>query len=148
MRPRMNWRHQYDEDSEILAQLDTVIVNEEPSLTNQHFRKDADINEIMRRFGVTDGAVPPAAMDPQHFGDFTDAVDFREALDRTRAAQQTFDALPASLRNRFGNDPVDLWRFVNDPKNWDEAVTLGLLKREPAPPSTPTTEPSAPPAST
>lgn len=144
---RFAWRHQYDiQEDEYHGDLARV-ENHEPSQTNQHFAKDADINVIMDRFGVTDGAIPPAALDPSHFGDFTDAVDFRDALDRTRIAKERFDALPANLRQRFGNSPLQLWQFVNDPDNLEEAVTLGLLKKEATPPSPPK-ELSTPPAST
>lgn len=140
----IDWRHQYDPVvDEFWGDL-AVTRNDEPSLTNQHFAKDADLNEIVRRFGVTDGSIPPAALDPAYFGDFSDAVDFKDALDRTRIAAERFDALPADLRQRFGNSPLQLWQFVNDPRNVDEAIKLGLLKREepPAPPK-PLSEPPA-----
>lgn len=149
MRPAIiTYRHQYDMASEEDAQLETVAINDDPSLTEQHHAKDADLNEILRRFGVTDGAIPPSAMDPRHFGDFTDAVDFREALDRTRIAAERFNALPADIRNRFANSPVLLWQFVNDPRNHEEAVRLGLLKKTMAPREGATETLSEPPAST
>ena len=134
------WRHQYD-DARDQQEGDAVrTVNNEPSLTEQHHAKDADINEIMRRFGVTDGAIPPAAPDPRYYGDFSDVPDFRQALDNTREALARFEALPAAIRNRFSNDPVELYRFVMNPANADEAVTLGLLKKE-EPIRTPVTDP-------
>lgn len=136
MAPRIKYRKQYDDAEEAAAELRTKTINNDPSLTQQHFTLDADINEIMRRFGVTDGAIPPVALDPSFFGDFSNVPDFREALDTTRDALERFNALPAPIRNRFSNDPVALWAWVNDPANHDEAVKLGLLKRRepPAPP--------------
>lgn len=132
---RFDWRHQYDSVDEAYHGELTAVTNDEPSLTQQHHTKDADINEIMRRFGVTDGALPPVALDPSFFGDFTDAPDFRQALDSTREAAERFNALPAELRSRFDNDPVKLWGFVTDPANFDKAVELGLLHREAQPPA-------------
>lgn len=99
--------------------------------TQQHHAKSADLNEIVRRYGITNQNVPLAAADPTYYGDFSDVPDFREALDRTRAAQDHFESLPSELRNRFANDPVRLFGFVMDPKNAEEAVKLGLLKRQP-----------------
>ena len=139
MTARFKWRQQYHIEDEVAHGDKTIVYNDDPSLTQQHFKDDVDINVMVKRFGIGDGAIPPAALNPRHFGDFTDAVDFREALDRTRAAQEHFDALPADLRDRFRNDPVRLFNWINDPKNDDEAVALGLLKRQ---------EPPAPPAPT
>lgn len=115
----------------------------EPSLTQQHFAKDADLNTIVKRYGITDGAIPPAALNPEYFGDFTDAVDFREHLDRVKNAEDRFNALPADLRAQFGNDMVQLHDWVMNPANAEEAVTLGLLqKQEKLPPPTPTRDPT------
>lgn len=136
---RFTWRTQYDLDEEIEAELTTQTVNEEPSLTQQQFAEDADLNVIMKRYGVTDGAIPPGALDPRYFGDFTDAPDFRQALDTVRDANEKFQALPADIRNRFLNRPDLLWAWVNDPANQEEAVRIGLLsKQAPVAKETPT----------
>lgn len=145
---RFQWRHHYDPIRDALERANTDIQFTEPSKTIQSFTQDVDINVMMKRFGVTDGALPPAALDPKYFGDFSDVPDFRSALEHTRDAQARFDALPASLRQRFGNDPLTLWQFVNNADNHDEAVKLGLLKRatspQPAVPQTPTGPTSEP----
>lgn len=140
---RFKWRHQYDDAADEAERCNTRIHCCDESKTQQHFTVDADINELVRRFGITDGAIPPAAQDPSHYGDFSDAPTFRQALDQTKDAQDRFNALPANLRNRFGNDPVELWRFVNNPDNAEESVTLGLLKKTPVAP-----QPAAAPAVT
>lgn len=142
MNTRFNWRHQYDEERDEAEGDIAITYFDDPSLTQQHFAKDADINEIMRRFGVKDGSLLPAydksVMDPRYFGDFSDAFDFREAWDNVRDAEHRFMQLPADLRNRFANDPVQLYQWVSDPRNLDEAVKLGLLtKPTPAPAPTP-----------
>lgn len=138
---RFTWRHQYDDAADAVQRANTDIGDLGPSMTQQHFAKDADLNEIVRRFGIAEGAIPPVPIDPQYYGDFTDVPDFRQALDNTREAIQRFDALPATLRNRFNNDPVALWDFVTNPANTDEAITLGLLRKTatdaPAPPVLP-----------
>lgn len=143
MPSRFNWRQQYQDNARETAEgAAAAIPNNEPSLTQQHFAKDADLNEIIKRFGITDGAIPPAVADARFFGDFSDVPDFRTALDQTREALEHFNALPANIRNRFNNDPVRLFAFVSDPANGEEAVKIGLLTKD-QPPKPPT--PPAPP---
>lgn len=136
---RNDWRHQYDEDRDAYEQALTDITPVGPTLTQAHFAKDADINEIVKRFGVKDGSIPPLALDPRFFGNFEGVPDFRQALDNIREANDRFALLPAATRARFNNDPLELWAFVNNPLNEDEAVRLELLKREAAPPVPPIT---------
>lgn len=127
----ITWRHQYDEAADKRERDATAIdFTDVPSLTQQHFTEDADLNRTMARFGVTDGALPPVAHDPRLFGDFTDAVDLQTSLQRIRDAWNMFDSLPASLRTRFENDPTKLYEWVNDPANTQEAVQLKILSQE------------------
>lgn len=139
---RFEWRNQYDEDRDTIEGDLALTVNLDPPLTQQHFKESADLNEIVRRFGIHDGAINTAQIDPAYFGDFSSVPDFREALEQTRLAQEHFDALPAELRNRFHNDPVLLYEFVTNAANEEEAVKLGLLARMVNPPiPTPPAEP-------
>lgn len=130
----IKWRHQFDDDTDReLRELTDVFCLDE-SKTVQSFAQDCDINVLVKRFGITDGAVPPVALDPRFFGDFSDALDFRESWDAVRVAEERFGQLPAELRERFGNDPLRLWDFVNNPQNEEKAIELGLLaKSQPVP---------------
>lgn len=130
MASRFTWRHQYDDAADAVERANTDIGDLGPSLTQQHFAKDADINEIVHRFGIGDGSIPPAPNDPRFYADFTNVVDLRSALDRTIEAVVAFDLLPARLRSRFNNNAAELYEFVTDPANESEAVRLGLLKRQ------------------
>lgn len=141
MANRFIWRKQYDDTADALVRRATATVNLEPALTQQHHAESADLNVIVARFGLKDISIPPAAADPAFYGDFSDVPDFRQALDNTRDAINRFNALPASIRNRFNNDPIELYTFVTDETNVEEAVKLGLLTRENIP------EPVRPPPS-
>lgn len=127
------WRHQYDEA------VDTAIGNAaaqtftEESLTQQHFTRDADLNTIVKRYGISDGAIPPAALDGRYYGDFSNVYEFRDILDHAREAMNKFNKLPADLRAQFNNDPAVLHDWVMDPVNAAEAVELGLLAKTPTP---------------
>ncbi len=98
----------------------------EPTLAQQSFKEDSDINVILERFNIT-GELPSSAREPQ-YGDFLDTpVDYKQALDVVMSAQSAFNALPARLRTRFDNDAAKFVDFVSDDKNRDEAYELGLL---------------------
>lgn len=139
MDTRHIWRHQYDEVADLLVREATAISFADPSLTQQHFARDADLNTIIKRYGITDGAIPPAALDPKYFGDFTDEADFRDHLERIRNAENRFNALPANIRGMFDNDMIFMHDWVTAPENAEEAVKLGLLQKQSVtPPATPT----------
>lgn len=96
------------------------------SLTQQHQAEEADINTIVRRFGVT-GHLPESAR-PVFFGDFDDVFDFQSAQNAVIAADRAFMALPADLRARFANDPQKFVEFCSDEANVEELRKLGLAK--------------------
>ena len=130
MRQQYRDQNESDEERQLYGDV-AATVNDEESLTQQHFKDDVDITVMTRRFGVDPANVPPQALDPRYFGDFTDTGDFRDAMDRVRAAENAFASLPAKLRDRFNNNPQRLHAFINDPENDEEAVKLGLLKKMP-----------------
>lgn len=99
------------------------------SLTQQQFKEDADINVIVRRFGLT-GELPTNFRPPVS-GDFTGVSDFHSAMNAVRQAEEAFMQMPAELRARFNNDPQRLIDFVEDASNKDEALKLGILAPPP-----------------
>lgn len=115
----------------------------DPPLTQQHFKDDCDINlivERMTRAGGYDvggiGHVPP------QFGDFSSAVDFQEAQNIIARAGEEFAALPSKVRERFQNNPLKMLEFVEDEKNTEEAIKLGIAS--PRPVVSPVVPPVAP----
>lgn len=120
----------------------------EPTRTKQSFVEECDINTIVRRFKLT-GELPSNVRLPQ-YGDFTQAYDYKSAMDAIRAANESFNAMPADVRARFDNDPAQFVDFCNDEKNHAEALKLGLVmpkaaslaQSAPAVPSTPQNAPT------
>jgi phage internal scaffolding protein len=110
---------------------------EDATRTQQHFKDETDINNILRMFNIT-GQLPKKAITPQ-YGDFTGISDYHGALNAVIAAEDQFMTLPATLRARFDNDPQELIEFLNNPENLQEAQKLGLVNK---------TEASAPMEST
>lgn len=104
----------------------------EPTLTDQSFVEECDINTLVRRFGI-DGS--PEAHVPPTFGDFASAADYLHSQLVVAEAVQAFEALPASVRERFNNDPARMLEFVGDPANTEQAIALGIAtkKADPVP---------------
>lgn len=109
--------------------------------TQQSFKEECDINTIIERFHLS-GELPQVLRLP-HEGDFTGIFDFQTAANAVRAAQETFNSLPAKIRNRFQNSPQLFVEFCTDEENRDEAIKLGLVNK-PAPEPAP--DPKAAPA--
>lgn len=105
------------------------IVNKSPSMTQAQFQDECDINKIMDRYMRTGCLSDPLSrMRPGTYGDFTEMGDYMENMNKIIQAREMFDALPAKVRERFGNNPGAMIDFVMDPSNQKEAIDLGLLE--------------------
>lgn len=106
-----------------------------PSRTKQSFKEECDINNIMKRFKKTMGVDYLSKYQGYvsgEFGDFSNVVDYRSAIEQVAQAGEVFMALPAKVRAKFENDPAQFLDFCHDPANADELVALGLAtKRAP-----------------
>ena len=101
----------------------------EPYRTKQAFKQECDINHIMKKFKKVAGVEflnKYQGYVGGQFGDFTEVVDYRTALDQINRSKAVFDALPSVLRKRFDNDPAKFLDFVQDPNNSKELVEMGL----------------------
>ncbi len=135
MTSKIKYRQQYDDDADAIARAKTDIENNDISLTEQSHKDSTDINIMVKQMGIRDHELPTPPYDPKHYGDFSDVMDFREALDKVQEAQEHFRLLSAEIRQRFNNNPIELYKFVGDSRNDDEAVRMGLLKKIPEPPA-------------
>lgn len=118
----------YDVDA---ASDETALHMTMPSLAQQQFKDEVDINNIARSFGLT-GRLPSPVFMPT-FEDFLDVEDFQSALHAIQRADASFHAMPAKVRERFMNDPTKFVEFCSDPRNREEAAGLGLLRDAPVP---------------
>lgn len=97
----------------------------EPTLAQQQFADECDINTIVNKFLKT-GELTADVHLPK-YGDFTGISDYQSALNAVIAADEAFLDLPANIRAEFGNDPQMLLEFLADSKNAERAAELGLI---------------------
>lgn len=113
-----------------------VVEFTEPSMTRQSFKDQCDINVIMRRFSkrqTSDFLRQFNGYVGGQFGDFSNVLDYRSALDQVRRADDVFMALPAVVRKEFDNDAAAFLDFCHDPRNSDRLVEMGLAEPKPQP---------------
>lgn len=103
-----------------------------PSMTKQSFAEETDINFIVARFKKGHDISASVRERVAQFGDFSNVPSYQDAMDFIARATGMFMSLDATVRERFVNDPGRMVSFLKDPKNYDEAVKLGLVvPREP-----------------
>lgn len=107
-------------------------VNEEPSKTDQSFKDEVNVNNIISKFNKT-GQISHLAKKQGMYADLSTIEDLHTSLTQVVQAQEAFDSLPAELRRRFGNSPVEMVNFLQDPANDQEAVKLGLKQYQSIP---------------
>lgn len=104
-----------------------------PSMTQQQFKDEADINYIVSMYDSS-GVMPTFHGDGQPaqpvFGDFASLPDnAQEMYNRMIEAKNNFDNLPLEVRKRFNYDPAAFLEFVDNPENLDELVAMGLATK-------------------
>lgn len=125
----MKFRSAYDGMSDDVSRETSVVCPADEGKTQQHFKDECDINEIVRRFGLT-GELPENVRLPVS-GDFTGVTDFQSAMNMVVEAQDAFMQFPAEIRAQFKNDPQQMISFIEDAKNRDAAIEMGLIPRPP-----------------
>lgn len=113
----------------------------EPGKTVQSHKEECDINTIAYRFGL--GHPVPQSVRLPFYGDFADIDSYESALAAINDAQASFAAMPAKIRERFGNDAARFVAFCGDSGNRQEALDLGLIPRQPDPAAPPQAAPIA-----
>lgn len=113
-----------------MGKLDKIDCSKDEPLTQQSGKDECDINLIVER--AKRGAAVPFNERQPFYGDFTEIpTDLRVCLDQAKKANDAFMSLDAKVRFEFDNDPVKLLDFLNDPKNRDRAIELGLVNAPP-----------------
>lgn len=112
----------------------------EPGLTKQAFMPECDINNIIKKFEKT-GMVNHLNEKQPFYGDVSNIASYADAINIVQEAEDLFMKMSPGIREKFNNDPEKMIAFLNDPKNIDEAIKLGMASKRPEMAST---EPNAP----
>ena len=98
--------------------------------TRPEFTAEANINQIMGRYQRT-GQLPMVSRKQPYFEDVSQLGDFKEMAEKVQRGREAFNSLPAAVRARFKNNPAELFQFVADDSNYQEAIKLGLIEKKP-----------------
>lgn len=120
-------RSQADDDQDIWSANTGIDCSDAEDMARQEFKEETDINNILRRFGLN-GFL-------NNDGRYTDTdytIDLQSALTTISDARQTFEDLPANIREKYPTMP----KLVNALENgtFDKALL------NPATPPQPVTE--------
>lgn len=138
----MEWNTKYkDENSEhaysqIISvretngSLDVSTPNNQQTRTQQQFKEQCDVNNIVRKYQIT-GEFTHLSQKIGAYSDISEVPDYQTMIHQIKDAENAFMDLPATTRARFKNDPGQLMAFLKDSKNYDEGVKLGLLNKRP-----------------
>lgn len=131
-------RSNYNYDQQEASQASGVTCAE-PTLTQQSFKDQQDINRIVKQYAKTGVAVQTTRKPMAE--DFVGITDYHSAMNAIRAGDEAFEALPSNIRERFNNDPAEFVDFCLDEANNEEAAKLGLAYRKFEELETPTAQP-------
>lgn len=121
------------------------IVFTEPSMTQQHFKDETMIDNILQKYAETGFLTDPfTPKRPIQFGDFSDVKDFQTAQNAIALATEYFESLPANVRASFNNSPQEFLNALNDPEQRSKLEELGFVAPEEAKAPEPKASESAP----
>ena len=100
------------------------------TMTQQQYQSECDINNIMKSY-VQTGELPLKQRVGQ-FMDVSNVGSFHEMMNQVIAAEDAFMQFPAQLRSKFENDPQKMYEWLSDDKNYEEALSLGLVDEKKA----------------
>lgn len=104
--------------------------NPADNMTQQNFKDECDINNIMARYAKT--GILPDNLNPA-MPQYLDATgfDFSIAMNLVAEATSSFAQLPADVRSDFNHDPALFLDFVADPANGPKLAEMGLTSDQP-----------------
>lgn len=101
------------------------------SMAQQHFMKECDVREIIKRNDRT-GIIEHVNRGVAQYADVSDVKDYKAALEMINSSMESFMTLPSDIRKMFDNDPGEFFEFATNPANAEKMQELGLAP-SPAP---------------
>ncbi len=101
--------------------------SEKPSLTDESFKQECDIDFIISNY-VQRGIEPP--VHSVDYGKQYTSEDFLKSMDMVSEVKSAFETLPAIEKERFNNSVTNYLDFISDPKNLRESYEKGYINRD------------------
>jgi len=98
--------YNYDRDE---VSKNTAVIFEDETLTQQNFKDDADLNIMIRKYGV----LPVQEVNWNEFDASVIPSDYHQLQNKLIEADQAFMSLPAELRQEVNNDPAQLLALIS-----------------------------------
>lgn len=111
----------------------------EESRVQEHFQNSTNVNHIMARYQKTGDASILNRVRTE-YGTFDQFQDLSQYTSKLARAEEAFSALPQSIQKQFDWQPSKMLEFIDDPRNFDEAVKIGLFKPKEVPKPDPVLE--------
>ena len=110
-------------------------VNDKPSRTQQQFKDECDVNNIIKKYKTT-GIITHTNNKTGVYADMTEIGNYQEALGKVIEAETAFNNLPSAIRSKFHNNPQELIEYLNDKDKFEESIKLGLRVKKAEPETT------------
>jgi hypothetical protein len=104
----MELRTPYNYDRDEVSKNTALVFNDE-TLTQQNFKDDADLNIMIRKYGV----LPVQEVNWDEFDSSVIPSDYHQLQNQLIEADQAFMGLPAELRSQVDNDPAKLLALIS-----------------------------------
>jgi len=85
-----------------------TLVCSDPSLTQQDFLAESDVNNVILRFATTGELPPRLNARVGEFLDVSEVGDLHQALEQAREGNEFFNSLPEEVRAAVDYDPMRL----------------------------------------
>lgn len=105
----------------------------EPTLTQQHYKEQASIQNIVDKYTRT-GQVEINTTPPLP-SDFVKITDYQTAMNLIKRGEKAFYELPSKIRNEFEHDVGQFINALNDPTQLQRFQKLGVFKTPENPPA-------------
>lgn len=114
------------------GKLKVALKCEDETMTQQQYKKEQDIKEIIKKYNAT-GLLNKNIMSEPMFDDVSEIGDYQDAQAKIIKASQAFDQLPSIVKEKFDHNPAKLLDYLNKSENMDEAIELGLVNKSVTP---------------
>ena len=115
--------YNYDRDE---VSKNTALVFNDETLTQQNFKDDADLNIMIRKYGV----LPVQEVNWDEFDSSVIPSDYHQLQNQLIEADQAFMGLPAELRSQVDNDPAKLLALISQQEAEAKAAAKAAQKAD------------------